>query len=265
VVLRPSTSGNDSGTQWGPFSNKSSFSIADWYWDSKDKSFADLQKLLALFKQPDFSIPDVLGTNWKAAFKALGANREDLPDHEARWIHDDGWKTTPITIDVPFHRTTRNRGLETYTAGEFRHRSIVSVIKEKICNPKDAPAFHYHPYQATWKPFDDAPEVELYGELYTSRAFRDAHNEIQALPTTKENEGLERVAVALMFWSDGTQLTSFGGVSLWPLYLFFGNESKHQRCQPSNHLGEQIAYFIKVSGESLICSAILTRSALLAF
>lgn len=232
--------------EWGPFPNKSAFSLADWYWESRNKSFTDFQKLISILKQPDFSITDTTNVNWKSAFRSLGANREDIPEHEAEWIHDDGWKLTPVTIDVPFHHRMRKPGMDSYLAGSFRHRSLVSVIKEKICNPKDNGAFHYQPYEATWKPTDDAPEVELYGELYASRAFRQAHEEVEALPITDRNKGLERVVVAMMFWSDGTQLTSFGGASLWPCYLFFGNESKYRRCRPSERLGEQVAYFMKV-------------------
>ncbi|TEB28673.1 hypothetical protein FA13DRAFT_1711682 [Coprinellus micaceus] len=234
--------------QWGPFSSKSAFSLADWYWHSGNKSFADFQKLITIFRQPDFSLADTIDVDWRAAFKALGANREDLPDYEGEWIRDDGWKTTPITIDIPFHRLMRNRGTESYNAGNFHHRSIVSVIREKIGNAKDSASFHYQPYQASWKPndSDEATEVELYGELYASRAFREAHDKVQGLPLTERNDGLERVVVGLMIWSDGTQLTSFGGASLWPCYMFFGNESKYTRCQPSKRLGEQIAYFMKL-------------------
>lgn len=248
VEERPGKPGSsqENKISWGPFSNASAFALADWYWQSKDKSFHDFQKLIDLLKCPDFSFIDTVGVNWKAAFKALGANREDLPDHEGEWIQDDGWKKTPVTINIPFHARMRNPGCDSYMAGTFYHRSIVSVIREKISNAKDSRLFHYAPHKATWKPNHQAPEVELYGELYASRAFREAHDEVQALPTTSRNDGHERVVVALMIWSDATQLTSFGGTSLWPCYLFFGNESKYRRCQPSERLGEQIAYFLKV-------------------
>lgn len=122
----------------------------------------------------------------------------------------------------------------------------MSVIKEKVTSEKDSQLFHYYPYQATWKRTEDSPEVELYGELYASRAFREAHEDLQHQPSTSSNRGLERVIVALMFWSDATHLTAFGGASLWPCYLFFGNESKYRRAQPSAYLGHQIAYFLKV-------------------
>jgi hypothetical protein len=50
-----------------------------------------------------------------------------------------------------------------------------------------------------------------------------------------------------MFASDATMLASFGDAKLWPLYLFFANDSKYQRGKPSLKLGEQVAYFEKVS------------------
>src|ERR1700692_4795001 len=46
-----------------------------------------------------------------------------------------------------------------------------------------------------------------------------------------------------MFWSDATQLTSFGNAKLWPTYMYFGNESKYRRCKPSCHLSNHVAYF----------------------
>ena len=45
-----------------------------------------------------------------------------------------------------------------------------------------------------------------------------------------------------MFTSDSTQLTAFGSTKLWPLYLFFGNESKYFQGQPCNNLCTHVAY-----------------------
>ena len=41
-------------------------------------------------------------------------------------------------------------------------------------------------------------------------------------------------------------LASFGSAKLWPLYMFYGNDSKYKRAQPSERLFETIAYFEKV-------------------
>ena len=46
-----------------------------------------------------------------------------------------------------------------------------------------------------------------------------------------------------MFWSDATQLTAFGDAKLWPLYVYFGNESKYERCTPIANLCLHAAYF----------------------
>lgn len=232
---------------YGPFTSKTAFSMADWYWHSTNKSFAEFQKLIDIMKQPDFSTDDAINVNWKAVFKSLGANKEDLNDYEGHWITDDGWKSTPIKIGVPFHNRMKNRGTESYTAGKLQHRSILSVIKEKIASTKDSSQFHYQPYRASWKPSDKSPEVDLYGEFYYSQEFRNAHEEVQKMAISGQDADLERVVVALMFWSDSSHLTQFGTAYIWPCYLFFGNESKYRRCKPSEGLGNHGVYFEKVS------------------
>lgn len=248
---------------YGPFPNKSSFSLADWYWASSNKSFADFERLISILRAPDFRLNDALSVDWRDAFSTLGANKHDLAEKDASWIRDSGWLSTPITIDVPFHRTMGDTGSRPFFVGNLQHRSILSVIKEKITNERDMQQFHYYPYRATWKATDMSPEVELYGEMYASQAFREAHEEVQRVPLVcGDDPNVERVVVALMFWSDATHLTSFGSASLWPCYLLFGNESKYRRCKPSENLCYQIAYFHSVRA---LFSAFLLSSAKIHF
>ena len=49
-----------------------------------------------------------------------------------------------------------------------------------------------------------------------------------------------------MLWSDSTQLTSFGNASLWPIYLFVGNQSKYVRSKTSLLTAQHLAYVPKV-------------------
>ncbi|RXW13768.1 hypothetical protein EST38_g12086 [Candolleomyces aberdarensis] len=233
--------------KYGPFSSQSAVSLAHWYWKSQNKSLRDFHDLLQIMKDPNFSVADVVNTEWNAAFHALGANKEDLDDVDGAWIEDDGWKTVPITIDVPFHNRMKNPGVHSYFVGKMRCRNIVSVMKEKLTSPTDQPRFHYYPFSATWKPAPHFPETNLYGELYMSPVFRDAHEEVQRLCLDDGDRNLERVVVALMFWSDSTSLASFGSASLWPIYMFFGNESKYRRCKPTEQLCNQVAYFESLS------------------
>jgi hypothetical protein len=82
----------------------------------------------------------------------------------------------------------------------------------------------------------------LQGELYTSAIFNTTHQELQAA-AGEPGCNLPHVVLALMFWSDGTHLTNFGKAKLWPVYMFFGNESNYRWCKPSEDLCEHIAYF----------------------
>ena len=219
-------------TSFAPFSSCTAFLLAEWYWTSSRKSLLDFQNLISILKDPQFSLSDAVGPDWKAAFKVLGANKEDLPEAAGSWIDDDGWRTETIHIDIPFHSRMRESGMKTFCVGKFRHRSIVSVIKETVSKPERNRMFHYYPFEASWTRTEKSPEVKLYGELYASKAFREAHEALQRQPRTQRDVGLERIVVALMFWSDATHLTSFGGASLWPCYMFFGNESKQRRGEP---------------------------------
>ena len=76
--------------------------------------------------------------------------------------------------------------------------------------------------------------------FFSSQVFISAHCDLQDVPTSCS---LPQRVVGLMFWSDATQLTTFGDAKLWPLYVYFGNESKYQRCTPTANLCAHAAYF----------------------
>ncbi|KAF8834488.1 hypothetical protein BDN67DRAFT_992660 [Paxillus ammoniavirescens] len=95
--------------------------------------------------------------------------------------------------------------------------------------------FHYELYRLLWNPVHKSRETAVYGELYTSKVFLEAHRQLQDQPPKSECD-LPHHIVALMFWLDTTQLTSFGEAMLWSLYLYFGNDTKYERSQPSSNL-----------------------------
>ncbi|KAK7696214.1 hypothetical protein QCA50_000867 [Cerrena zonata] len=57
---------------------------------------------------------------------------------------------------------------------------------------------------------------------------------------------LERIVCGLMLYSDSTHLASFGSASLWPLYMYFGNQSKYVRVRPSSGSCHHVAYIPKL-------------------
>jgi hypothetical protein len=226
-----------------PYPNFSSFALSDWYWnDGVQKSQQSFQKLVQIVSNRDFELDEIRHTNWSSVNNLLGNSTSE------QWNGvSEGWIKTSVTIPVPFHRFTQNPGVSDYVVADFHYRSLVSVISEKMKNPAHHKHFHHEPYELLWMDSHSEPlNTRIYGELYTSAAFRDAHRLLQETPGEPDCD-LPRSIVALMFWSDATHLTAFGNAKLWPLYLFFGNDSKYCRSKPSNNLCEHVAYFEKVT------------------
>jgi hypothetical protein len=242
-ICNPHHEGN-----FGPYPNHSSFALGEWYWGGgAQKSKQSFKNLINIITGPGFKPKDVGDTKWDSINYELGG------DEGAVWEDEDlgGWKRTAVTIQVPFHRFTALPGVQEYTVHDFHHHSIVSILKEKLSDGHEFWHFHIEPYKLRWQPGHVAPpdsegsSIRVHGELYTSLAFLKAHKEIQELQG-EPGCNLPRVVVGLMFASDQTHLTSFGETKLWPLYLFFGNDSKYRRGKPSLHLCNHVAYFHKV-------------------
>jgi len=234
-----------------PYPNKSSFLLGDWYWNQgSHKSQENFKKLLDIVGSTEFLPQDVSETNWNQINRQLAVNDWD----EGEWADEDaGWQKSDISIHVPFHRFLDYPGVRDYTVKNFYHRSLTSVICERVKRDAENNChFHFEPFELLWKPDLSSPAdgpddtaIRLYGELYTSPAFIAAHQELQHI-TGEPNCNLPRVVVGLMFWSDATLLATYGHAKLWPVYMVFGNDSKYQRCKPTSNLYEHVAYFEQV-------------------
>lgn len=225
-----------------PYPDESSMRLGDWYWNlGAQKSKETFRQLLDIIGDPAFRPSVVLETAWDTIDSQLGHNHfdGDVPE----WLEEDvGWKCSSLSISVPFHSHSKNPGPKNYVVDGFYHRPLLSIIKEKITNPAHASHFHLEPYELQWHPPHRDHDVRVYGELFTSAAFLDANQTLQDAPPEPGCD-LPRVVAALMFWSDSTHLTAFGDVKLWPLYVYFGNDSKYRRCQPTLGLCSHAAYF----------------------
>ncbi|KAG6815464.1 hypothetical protein H0H93_009743, partial [Arthromyces matolae] len=96
-----------------------------------------------------------------------------------------------------------------------------------------------------WQRDLDGPPERVYDEMYSSDAFLAEHIKLQQKPREPDCN-LERVILGLMFWSDSTHLASFGNASLWPLYLYFANQTKLDRAKPNLGACHHIAYIPKL-------------------
>jgi hypothetical protein len=236
-----------------PYPNQSSFLLGEWYWnDGVQKSQSSFQNLLKIVGHPEFRPEDVAGLNWQSIDAHLsGDRRVDSLDDEGSWQDervDGDWVKTPIKIKVPFHKRMLHPGEKVFDAGNLHHRKLVSVIREKITRSSTHPHLHFEPYGLYWQPKESSEPVRVHGELYTSEAFIEAHDDLQRA-TREPGCDLARVVVGLMFASDGTQLANFSNAKLSPVYLGIGNESKDRRSKPSCQAFEHISYFETVSIE----------------
>jgi hypothetical protein len=234
---------------YSPYPNESSFRLGEWYWNhGVTKSKSSFKELIGVVVDDGFRPLDVKLANWDKIDEHLAGEISD----KYEWLDKDaGWRTSSVKISVPFHRFALQPGPQDYVVANFHHRSLVSVIREKLTNQNDARFFHYEPYELLWQRKGAPNSIRVHGEIFTSPAFLDAHKSLQELPG-EPGCSLPRVVVAVMFWSDSTHLTSFGNAKLWPLYVFFGNESKYRRAKPSLNLCEHLAYLETV--RSALCT-----------
>ena len=57
-----------------------------------------------------------------------------------------------------------------------------------------------------------------------------------------------------MLTSDATGLSQFASSKAWPIYIYFGNQSKYDRAKPTQHTAHHLAYLPSVG-----CSHDFTR------
>ena len=232
-----------------PYPNEASLRLGDWYWNQGSlKSKDSFRRLLDIIGSPPFNPVDIRNTKWTSIDRFLGTLTadEDLAQ-STEWLDNDaGWMRTTVTISVPFSQRSANPGPKNYYVSDFYRRSLISIIRERVLDPSDHHLFHYEPYELRWQRPGDNHDTTVHGELFTSKSFLDAHRELLESPPVPGCTLPHRI-ITLMFWSDATQLTSFGDAKLWPLYVFFGNQTKYRRGQPSAKLCSHVAYFQTVS------------------
>lgn len=222
-----------------PFSNWSIWAVLNWMWTgSQRKSAAELDRLVHdVILDPRFTPADLNGFN-------TARETEKLDRHLT--FQGDGWIESDVSFSVPDgkpHKSPSDSPIPIFTVSGLHRRSIIAVIRT-IWSDTSSRFFHFYPFKLFWNRTNDITE-RLHGELYTSDSWIKANEELQRSPGEPDCK-LERVICALMFWSDSTHLANFGNASLWPLYMFFGNESKYTRCRPSYGACHHVAYLPKV-------------------
>lgn len=234
-------SGPSTKPPYAPWENWSVYRLMDWFsTGSRTKSIEECDRLVHnVILSPDFNPTDIP--------KNFSARREAAKLDAESKLAEDGWKECSVTIDVPDGKThrpgTSDPPIPAFAVEGLLHRSMTAIIKE-VWTSATSCRFHFSPFRQFWRRASNVVE-RVYSEIYSSDAFIKAHREVQQLPQEPGCK-LERVVCAIMLWSDSTQLANFGNASLWPVYMFFGNQSKYERARPSANACHHLAYIPKV-------------------
>ena len=222
-------------------SSRSAALVMQWFWERQSKSIDDCDRLVHdVILNNELNLDDL---------RDFSARRETASMDKALSRNADRWRECSVSIDVPDGRPHRPRDdqpeVPRFVVPGLMHRSVTDIIRTTWSSPQSAD-FQYVPYRQFWSASPSGMDERVHGELYTSDAFLEAHEDLQR-QMPEPGCSLERVVCALMAFSDSTHLANFGDASLWPLYFYFGNQSKYQRLKPSSGSCHHTAYIPKVS------------------
>jgi hypothetical protein len=161
------------------------------------------------------------------------------------------WKTGSVKLKMPCPRAQNPPYNSEKDAPEFevhgiQHRSLVDLITSHLMNPITAKSFIGTPFTEWWCPPGSSKPIRVYGEAHSSDVAMRLYEEVKGVPPPADHPDIQSVVVLLMLGSDSTHLASFGTASIWPLYVFFGNESKYDTSKQSECPAYHLAYIPKV-------------------
>lgn len=226
------------------FSNPTSgLLMAYQYSGTGQQSVAELQRLTTFVGDPLFRHADALSFSHTREVKNIDAY---LQDKSNPFREEYGWQRSSVKIRLPNEGTkwpSETDAPELEIPG-VHHRSIIDII-ESVFTDDASISFNMIPYREYWQCSPDRA-IEVFSEAYSSPEMLEMYDEINALPREAGDE-YERSIASLMFWSDVTHLANFGDASLWPFYLYFGNQTKYVRGKPTASACHHVAYIPTVS------------------
>lgn len=216
---------------WSAFSSPTTGLLMCWhYTGTNEKSGAELNRLWEFVTDPQFqpSVQDKFNHDRK---KKIIENY--LRNKSNLFQANHGWKTSSVSIQLPHEGSKwklgeRDPSIPWLTILGVHHCDITDVITS-ILQDEVALTFHAMPFQEFWQ-----PDLMI-----------DSFHSVHSLPWDPD-DNLKHMVIPIMLWSDATHLANFGDASLWPVYLFFGNQSKYTHRKPTAAACHHIAYIPSV-------------------
>ena len=248
---------------YSAFSSPTAGILMCWqYSGTNTKSAAELNRLWSFIKDPQFQPSLHHSFNHEREKKLVEKYlHADCNPFKA----DHGWKTSAVSVLLPHEQSTWPLGehdpsVPVLEVKGVHHRDITDIIVSTLQDLITS-TFHLVPFKEYWQPDPASDPIRVFGEAYSSGECLDAYQKIHSLPRDPGDD-LERIVIPLMLWSDATQLANFGDASLWPVYLFFGNQSKYTRGKPTAAACHHVAYIPTVRRHQPYIQELVTHQCL---
>ena len=210
------------------------------------KSKAQLDELVRkVILAPDFAPDHLAGFDAHRENTRLDNSLAKSPYHQ---------QFTESSVDILVPSGAADIPPRTFSVPGLLHRKLTTLISDAFNSPLSH-LFHFSPFKLYHKSPITQKEERIFGEIYTSDAFLDEHENVQQhalLPPSDQECKREKIVAALMFSSDATHLAQFGNAKAWPIYLMLGNLSKYIRAQPDSGAMYHLAYIPSVSTSTSI-------------
>ena len=219
-----------------------------WSTEGSSDGMQSLNSLVNCLSHPLFDVSKLRDFNPASALRQFErTNISSMPG--TTLAPGDSWKTGTIKIKVPctgFKQSEEDA--PEFEVGGMLYRDMVEVIVNELKDPDSFEDLHIKPFEEWWRPGETDDPIRVYSEVYTSDAMLQAERSMQESLKSTAGPQLETFVVAVLLYSDSTNLASFGSASLWPVYLFIGNLSKYVRSKPTSFSAHHIAYLPTVQG-----------------
>jgi len=241
---------------FAPFKNATTFRLMNWYHSgSGEMSVSRLNSLVKDVINPSDFRKEHLN-NFSAKRELERLDDEDTTSYP--FSNENVWKVSTVAIPLPAEgvKHASEKDAPVLEVPGVHHRNLVEAITTAF-QDETAKKFHYMPHHLYWKPTPESEPERVITELFNSDAFIGEYKELLKRPPPSPGPQIETAIAVMMVWSDSTHLANFGTASLWPIYLFFGNQSKYSRAKPSDFAAHHVAYIPSVY---LLYSSILVTS-----
>ncbi len=224
-----------------PFSNVTIHRVMQWLNNGNtNKSEAQMNEFVdKVILAPDFS-PDHLA--------GFDAHRENIHLDNSLSKSSIHHQFTESAVNILVPSGAVGVPPKIFSVPGLLHRNLTKVISDAFTGPLSH-FFHFSPFKLYHTSPITKKEERIFGEIYTSDAFLEEHEDVQrhaSLPPNDPECKREKIVAALMFSSDATHLTNFGTAQAWPIYLMLGNLSKYFRAQPNLGALYHLAYIPSV-------------------